>query len=622
MNRGWRQWVTVNMLWLGLSFCYAAEPDPREFATRAFQAKGYKVAEHYGPPHESQIKSLLEGGSFTPLVGGQTLLSNGITLQTFTESNTLQLVIKAPECLYDSAAQTASSTGPLRVETPDGKFSIEGRGFLWQQTNTSLFISNQVHTVVTSDALQANTVSSQKTAAAPEPTLIFSDLFSYDSASGKAIYRQNVRVSNTNLNLTGGMLTVEIPRSDRQLQTVTAQQDVTIDYSARGTAAITSHIQTKGQRADFSSKTGLIRISGGHPTWQARPHQGRADELIIDRTNQIFQANGHAWLEMPRQTFESSGFLAQAPRKSGRSTNGLVEVQCDSYELHTNWGVFRKKVGVTERLDNQVHGRLNCGEMTLTFAGSNQLERLVAQTNVVIEQETNRFAANRAVFTAKNDLLELTGNPSWQAGPRQGKGDILLLNTKANELRARGHAFMRVPADEFAGQLLPATGGQTSKRPSTEPGQWAEITCQEYTLRSNSASFRGKVHALHPKMQWVCEQLLVESPAGEHAKPESILAETGVNFELENPDGQKVCGTADRAVYTFTVSATRTNDLLTLFGNPATLTNTTATLRNDKILYDRLSNTLATPGTNYHIEGVAPATHTNLFALPKLKTVK
>jgi lipopolysaccharide export system protein LptA len=610
--------LAIGMILPALAGGPASGADTPNFAAGAFEAKGFKVAEHYAPPHEAQIKSTLDGGKATPLAG--------VIMQSFSESNTLQLTIKAPECLYDSAGQTASSPGPLRVETPDGKFFIEGEGFLWQQTNSSLFISNRVHTLIKSEALQPDTTaaSAKKPASDPEPTDIYSDLFSYDSGSGHGIYRKNVRVTNTNLNLVGGILTVEIPRAERQLQNVTAEQDVTIDYFVKGEGAFANNIEASGQRADFSTQTGLIKVSGGHPTWRANPREGRADELIIERTNQIFHANGHAWLQMPRQTFEGAGFLAppgQAP-KAGGSTNGLIEVQSDNYEFHTNWGVFRRKVQVTDRLDSEVRGRMSCDLMTLTFAGSNQLDRLVAQTAVRIEQDTNRFTGGRAVFTATNGILELTESPTWESGPRQGKGDVLRVNTQANELLALGHAFMRLPAEEFAADLVPSAPGQPTKPPRVGPGQFAEITSQQYTLRTNSASFRGTVHACHPRMEWVCDQLTVHSSAAQ-GKPESMLAETGVDFELENDDGQKVHGTADRAVYAFSVSQSQTNDLLTLYGNPATLVMTNATVHNDQIVYDRLNNSLATPGSHYRIEGIGPATaHTNLFAPPKRKSVK
>src|SRR6266404_2649544 len=170
-------------MWLVLAVISTSAADNAGFETKGFQAKGFKVADHYGPPYETQIKSLLQGGKATPLSGGKTLLSDGVTLQTFTETNTLQLIVKAPQCLYDSVEQTASSAGPLRVQLPDGRFSTEGEGFLWRQTNSSLFISNHVHTLVHSDALQspATNPQSKKSGTEAPPTDIVSDRFSYES---------------------------------------------------------------------------------------------------------------------------------------------------------------------------------------------------------------------------------------------------------------------------------------------------------------------------------------------------------------------------------------------------------------------------------------------------------
>ena len=42
----------------------------------------------------------------------------------------------------------ASSSGQLKMESGDGKFHMEGKGFLWQQNEMTLILSNHVHTVL------------------------------------------------------------------------------------------------------------------------------------------------------------------------------------------------------------------------------------------------------------------------------------------------------------------------------------------------------------------------------------------------------------------------------------------------------------------------------------------
>jgi hypothetical protein len=67
------------------------------------------------------------------------------------------------------------------METADGKFSIEGEGFLYRQTNSTLLVSNRVHTIVHPELLgphSATTRTNTPPEAAPGID-IFSDQFEY-----------------------------------------------------------------------------------------------------------------------------------------------------------------------------------------------------------------------------------------------------------------------------------------------------------------------------------------------------------------------------------------------------------------------------------------------------------
>src|SRR5690242_12100077 len=62
--------------------------------------KGFKVAEPFPAPNEKQTKSLLQGGKAVLLPGGA-FLSDGVLLQTFSETNTPQLIVRAQQCFYN-----------------------------------------------------------------------------------------------------------------------------------------------------------------------------------------------------------------------------------------------------------------------------------------------------------------------------------------------------------------------------------------------------------------------------------------------------------------------------------------------------------------------------------------
>lgn len=107
----------------------------------------FSLPEYYDPPHETQMKSLLEGVEAVPQDEGRILIRE-LVLSTFREDGTQAFVLHADDCLYDPNAHSASSAGSLRIETADGQFSTKGRGFLWRQDTSTLTISNQVHTTI------------------------------------------------------------------------------------------------------------------------------------------------------------------------------------------------------------------------------------------------------------------------------------------------------------------------------------------------------------------------------------------------------------------------------------------------------------------------------------------
>ena len=108
--------------------------------------KGFKFTEYYDPPHETQMKSLLEGAQAQRQPDGRVLVTE-CQISNLPRDRRGRTDRGSPPCFYDQGQRSISSSGPLHVQTADGKFSIEGEGFLWQQTNSTLLVSNRVHTI-------------------------------------------------------------------------------------------------------------------------------------------------------------------------------------------------------------------------------------------------------------------------------------------------------------------------------------------------------------------------------------------------------------------------------------------------------------------------------------------
>jgi len=130
------------------------------FAARAQNLPGHATdfssVEYFDPPHERQMKTRLSGADALPVAGNNgSVVIQQFKLETFTEDGRPELVAQAPECVYDAVNGVANSPGHLQVRNGDGKFRVEGDGFLWRRDGSSLTISNNVKTVIEGAAAPA-----------------------------------------------------------------------------------------------------------------------------------------------------------------------------------------------------------------------------------------------------------------------------------------------------------------------------------------------------------------------------------------------------------------------------------------------------------------------------------
>jgi hypothetical protein len=131
----------------GAVLFFIAVPNERAQQNGVQHASDFTSVEYFESPHQRQMKSRLSGMEAQPLAGGLLVIKQ-FKLETFTVDGKPEMVVEAPSCTYDTSDATASSPGPLQVRTGDGKFRVEGDGFLWRQTNSFLTISNNVHSLV------------------------------------------------------------------------------------------------------------------------------------------------------------------------------------------------------------------------------------------------------------------------------------------------------------------------------------------------------------------------------------------------------------------------------------------------------------------------------------------
>jgi hypothetical protein len=112
-------------------------------------ANDFTSVEYYPAPNQQQMKSRLSGAEAQPLPGGLLAIKQ-LKLEMFRPNGEPEIIVIAPECVYNQLDGTANSPGRLEVRTGDDRILVEGEGFLWRQNDSFLTISNQVHTVIKS----------------------------------------------------------------------------------------------------------------------------------------------------------------------------------------------------------------------------------------------------------------------------------------------------------------------------------------------------------------------------------------------------------------------------------------------------------------------------------------
>ena len=122
-------------------------------------------------------------------------------------------------------------------------------------------------------------------------------------------------------------------------------------------------------------------------------------------------------------------------------------------------------------------------------------------------------------------------------------------------------------------------------------------------------------------MKWACDEITMLSPPELGQSGRIIIAEPAVVFDLVDDQGRNFHGTGEKAVYTHRITATLTNDIMELTGNPAMLEATNLVGRNNVIILDLASHKLLAPG-KYKLWGTAPAVATTTLRLPKARLTK
>ncbi len=171
----------------------------------------------------------------------------------------------------------------------------------------------------------------------------------------------------------------------------------------------------------------------------------------------------------------------------------------------------------------------------------------------------------------------------------------------------------------FVSIIAAATGGVIAQpAPGTlfsvnGPTTATEIISKSahFDLKARTAIYLGDVRVKDPRIELSCEVLTVKLD-GSGGKFQNMIAETNVVMECLDHKGQKIRGTGGKAIYTYNVTATYTNDVMELMDNPI-LQTAQGTWQGDVITLDRGKNTVKVTNSRMHITQPAGTTNQSIL---------
>lgn len=263
---------------------------------------------------------------------------------------------------------------------------------------------------------------------------VYADYFDYfggprTAAVATAYYRGDVKVLHGEGEILCRFLTVLFSPKQNKLVNVVAEDDVRIQ-SGKNTAF--------GQKAVYDLVEEKITLTG-QPHWVMEDKSGSSEVVVFFPETEELLALQKVRMRLPSGSVGEMDLLGGASQKSrpqGRDTNAFMTITADIFSRKDDVSVFRDNVQVEDQ-----QGRLRSEMLTVLTSGTNQVQRIVARHNVVLEQEEMIATGQEAVYSLATGLMELTGNPRIKQEDRTVTAEQFIINRPENTFTMRGRKW-------------------------------------------------------------------------------------------------------------------------------------------------------------------------------------
>ena len=446
-------------------------------STPAVQLGGF-TAEGYHQEDHTRLKFRISGAKGVPEGGGVRITQ--LLLETFRLTGEREMVITAPDCVYDPSKREASSPGQLHLQTGDGRYSVEGHGFLIQlDRESTLTISNQVRSVI-------HRVTNAPPGEAKPPLVITSKRFEFDMATYRGVYREQVHGDDPEMEFSCDVLTATASTNNQSFEVLTAETDVSLLNKKNG-------LRANSDRAVYTRADERMVLSG-NAAWKQDRQEGRADRATIDRREQSLEATGNVAMKVPRETLSAGGFFLASTTAASVipvDDSPLVDLLAQEFEYFPARSNLTVAEGAVRIVDST--NQLTCDKLSVQETAPAQ-QTAIAEGHVVVAHgnQGQGIHSERAIYTKADDTIVFTGEPEWKMEQSDGRAERLTIHNSTREVHAEGNVATRVAVGAQQGALLnffPDAGD------TNQPPRVIEVSAKELRAKDRRVSFVGDAHA-------------------------------------------------------------------------------------------------------------------------------
>ncbi|HEX7861812.1 MAG TPA: LptA/OstA family protein [Verrucomicrobiae bacterium] len=271
---------------------------------------------------------------------------------------------------------------------------------------------------------------------------VFSEMFRFEDATSNrlasAFYRGGVRVVHPEAAISSRELTVGFNATNR-IQRIVAVDEVKVESGGN---------QAFGKQAEYDLQAEKISLIGD-PNWKLEESTGSSDVLVFyPRTKEVL-ALQNVHMTIPGQsvgTLFSVNVKTNTPVRTqpvGTNTTPMT-IRADTFSRGTNVAVFNGNVEISDD-----RGKMSCPMITIVSAGTNDVQRVIAEGGVRIEQPDMVATGARAEYNVETGLVHLTGAPLLVSEGRTLRADAFIIDRNKNTFSVSPGKFrIEVPMTE------------------------------------------------------------------------------------------------------------------------------------------------------------------------------